>query len=200
MLRAACSSAGARCKHRWHSNSAWVTRFSAAAYPHFSQPSEVCRGSTSIQMRPASSALARRIETKHSVTIFRPLHAVEPARTFKPRIARLDTGLGRLDPPEKPGERPIQPAQGGLLTRKRPHLHIRAHRPNLGQLRRLIPVVNTGLARRPRIPTLLQRRVIKLPVGFHTRRQRDVLARRGPHPKHTRPSHDAITASHRCSI
>ncbi len=63
MLRAAISSAWARCEHRWQTNSAWVTRFSAAAYPHFSQPSEVCRGSTSIQVRPASSALARRIET-----------------------------------------------------------------------------------------------------------------------------------------
>src|ERR1700730_17747449 len=29
-------------------NSACVTLFSAAAYPHDSQPSEVCRGSTSI--------------------------------------------------------------------------------------------------------------------------------------------------------
>jgi len=49
MLRVACSSAGARYEHRWHSNSAWVMRFSAAAYPQFSRPSEVCRGSTSIQ-------------------------------------------------------------------------------------------------------------------------------------------------------
>ena len=48
---------------RGKTNSACVTLFSAAAYPHDSQPSEVCRGSTSIHVRPASSALARRIET-----------------------------------------------------------------------------------------------------------------------------------------
>ena len=65
MLRAACSSAGAECLQCRQTNSACVTQFSGGCIPHFSQPSDVCRGSrsTSIQVRPASSALARRIET-----------------------------------------------------------------------------------------------------------------------------------------
>jgi hypothetical protein len=90
-----------------------------------------------------------------AIPIFGPLHTVESARTLKPRIPCLDAGLGRLDPPEEPGERLIESAQRGLLTRKRPHRHIRARRPDLAQLRRLIPVVDAGLAVRPRIPALL---------------------------------------------
>jgi len=38
------------CPRAWQRNSAWVTRFSGAACPHFSQRSELCPGSTSIQV------------------------------------------------------------------------------------------------------------------------------------------------------
>jgi hypothetical protein len=53
---------------------------------------------------------------------------------------------------------------------------------------------------RPRIPTFLQCRVVQLAVGFHTRRQRHMLAGRGQQPEHIRASHEAITASHWCSM
>ena len=127
-----------------------------------------------------------------AVTVFGPLHTVEPRLSLESRIAGFLPGL---DPAEESGERLIQPAQRGLLTRKRPHRLIRARRPDLGQLRGLIPVVDPGLAVRPRIPAFLQCRVVQLPVRLHTRRQRDVLARRRTQPKHIRPSHDDITAS-----
>jgi len=131
-----------------------------------------------------------------AVTVLGPLHRIEPDRALKTRVARF---LAAFDAAEKPGERPIQRPQSGLLARKQPHRLIRAHGPDLGQLRRLIPVVDTGHACRPGTPALLQRRVIELAVDFHTRRQRSVLARGRAQPKHIGASHDT-TASHWCSM
>ena len=130
-----------------------------------------------------------------AVTVLGPLHRTEPGRALKTRVARF---LAAFDAAQEPGERLIQPPQSGLLARKRPHRLIRAHRPDLGQLRRLIPVVDAGLAMRPGIPALLQGRVVKLAVGFHARRQRSVLARGWAQPEHVGASHDATTA-HWCS-
>jgi hypothetical protein len=45
-----------------------------------------------------------------TVTVFGPLHAVEPVRTLESRIPRLDSRLSSLDPPEESGERPIEAA------------------------------------------------------------------------------------------
>jgi hypothetical protein len=50
--------------HLAHGEHGWrCSRFSGAAWPQHSHLLEVCRGFTSIQVRPASSALARSIET-----------------------------------------------------------------------------------------------------------------------------------------
>ena len=132
-----------------------------------------------------------------AVAVPGPLHTVKPGHTLKPRIPRC---LPRLHPTEEPSERLVQAAQRGLLTGERPHRHIRTHRPDLSQLRRLIPVADAGLAVRPRITALLQRGVVQLAVGFHTRRQGDVLTCGRAQPKHVPASHDAITASHWCSM
>jgi hypothetical protein len=51
-----------------------------------------------------------------AVSVFGPLHTVEPRLALKSRIPRLDAGPGRLDPPEEPSERLVQPAQRGLLA------------------------------------------------------------------------------------
>jgi len=135
-----------------------------------------------------------------TVTVLGPLHAAEPGLALEPGIARLDARLGRVDPPKESSKRLIESAQRGLLARKRPHRHIRAYLPDLGQLRRLVPVVNTGLTVRPGIPAFLQRGVVKLTVGFHARRQGDVLTCARAQPEHVCASHDAITASHWCSM
>ena len=134
-----------------------------------------------------------------AIAVFGPLHRVKPGLAFEPRIPRLDARFGGLHSTEEPSKRLIEPAQRGLLTGERPHRHIRTHRPDLSQLRRLIPVIDAGLAVRPRIPPLLQRGVVELAVRLHTRRQQDVLARSRSQPEHIRPPHDA-TASHWCSM
>ena len=126
-----------------------------------------------------------------AVAIFGPLHAFEPGLAFEPRIPRC---LPRLHPAEEPGECPVQPSQRRLLTGERPDRLIGAHRSDFSQLRRLIPVPDPSLSRvGPGIPTLLQRRVVKLAVRGYTRRQRHMLARCGPQPKHIRPPHSRST-------
>jgi hypothetical protein len=67
-----------------------------------------------------------------AVTIFGPLHTGEPGRALEPRKTRL---LTSFDAAGEPLKGLVQPAQRGLLTRKRPHCVIRSHRPDLGQLR-----------------------------------------------------------------
>ncbi len=126
-----------------------------------------------------------------TVTVLGPLHTVKPASAFKPWISRLPTAF---HPSEKTVESLIKPAQRGLLTRERPHRHIRASTTDLTQLGGLIPVADGGLAMRPGLPTLLQRRVVKLSMGFQTRRQSHVLARCRTHPKLVSPPH--VDASH----
>jgi hypothetical protein len=131
-----------------------------------------------------------------AIAVFRPLHRVKARFALEPGIAGF---LAGLDSPEETLKCLVEPAQCGLLTGERPHRLIRAYRPDLAQLRRLIPVEDAGFTARPRIPALLQRRVVELAVGLHTRRQRRMLPRRGPQPKHIRASHQA-TASHWCSM
>jgi hypothetical protein len=48
-----------------------------------------------------------------AVTVFRPLHTVEPGRTLKPRVASF---LAVLDSAEEPGEGLVEPSQRDLLT------------------------------------------------------------------------------------
>jgi hypothetical protein len=45
-----------------------------------------------------------------TVTVFGPLHAVEPMLALEPRISGLDSALGCLDPPEETSERPVEAA------------------------------------------------------------------------------------------
>ena len=92
-------------------------------------------------------------------------------------------------PPEETLKRPVEPAQHGLLAEKRPHRQIRAQRPDLAQLRRLIAVADAGAASPPGVAAFLQRRVVHLPMRVHTRCQRDVLTRRRTHPKLVCPPH-----------
>jgi hypothetical protein len=68
--------------------------------PTASQRSEVCRGSTSIQMRPASSALARRTETNRPqpaslVLRLSPDFAQAPLGKNCPGLFGSGTGLAR---------------------------------------------------------------------------------------------------------
>src|SRR5277367_69783 len=129
-----------------------------------------------------------------AITVFGPLHTVEPGLALKTRIPRLYTGFRCLHPAEESDERLVQPPQRRLLTGERPHSLIGAHRWHLRQLRRLIPIADPRLTGvRPRIPTLLQRRVVKLAVSVHTLRQRHMLAGGGPQPKHVRPPHNRST-------
>jgi hypothetical protein len=129
-----------------------------------------------------------------AITVFGPLQAVEPGLAFETWIPWPHTGLRCFDAAEEPGESLVQPPQRGLLTGERPHRLIRASRSHLSQLRRLIPIADpclTGV--RPSITTLLQRRVVKLAVRVHTRRQRHMLAASGSQPKHVRPPHNRST-------
>jgi hypothetical protein len=127
-----------------------------------------------------------------AVTVLGPRHAVEACLTFEAGIPRCPPSL---DATEETVERLVESAQRGLLTGKRPHRLIRAYRPDLGQLRRLVAVADAGLAVRPPIPALLQRGVVQLTMRIHARRQRDMLPRGRTQPKHIRPPHEA-TASH----
>jgi len=111
----------------------------------------------------------------------------------EPRITCL---LATFDAAKEPAKRLVQPAQRGLLTRKRPRRLIRTRRTDVGQLRVLIPVADAGVAVRPGVAPFLQCCVVELAVCFHAGRQRYVLARGRTQPKHIRPSHDTITASH----
>jgi hypothetical protein len=128
-----------------------------------------------------------------AVTVFGPLHTVESASTLEARISWCATGF---HPPEEPVEGPVEPAQRGLLGRKRPRRHILACCPNLAQLRRLIPIPNPGLAVRPPVPAFLQRSVIEFAMPIQTMLQGDVLPGGRAHPEIECPPH--ATTSHWC--
>src|SRR5215207_3716417 len=96
-----------------------------------------------------------------AVTVPGPLDTVEPARRPEPWIAGR---LARSCPPEEPGEGPVQTAQRRLLGRKRPRRHIRPDLPNLLELRRLVPVEDSGVLQPPRVPSFLQPGVVQLTV------------------------------------
>src|SRR5215218_1361695 len=122
-----------------------------------------------------------------------PFHAVEPVRWLEPRVAGC---LAGLDPPEEPGERPVQPAQRRLLGREGPHRHIRPDLPDLFELRRLVPVRHTGSPQPPGVPSFLQRGVVQLSMGRHASLQGGMLASGGPQPKPVGPSHAASHPLH----
>ena len=121
-----------------------------------------------------------------AVTVLGPLHTVEPRLAFEPRITRPRPGF---HPPKETLKGPVEPAQRGLLAGERPHRHIRAHRPDLAQLRRLIAVADASPACPPGVAAFLQRCVVQLPMPIHTRRQRDVLTRSRAQPELICPPH-----------
>ena len=87
-----------------------------------------------------------------AVAVLGPFHAVEAVRRLEPRIAGR---LAGLDPPEEPGEGPVQTAQRRLLGRERPRRHIRPDLPDLLELSRLLPVGDSescSAATRPVVP------------------------------------------------
>jgi hypothetical protein len=121
-----------------------------------------------------------------AITVLGPCDAVEPVRRLEPRIAGR---LAGAHPPEEAGEGPIQAAQGRLLGRKRPRRHIRSDRPDLLELCRLVPIGDTGSSQPPGVLSLLQGRVVQLPVRGQALSQGDMLAGGRPQPKRVRPPH-----------
>ena len=123
-----------------------------------------------------------------AITVLGPFDTVEPVRRLEPRVAGR---LAGLDPPEEPGERPVQPAQRRLLGREGPRRHIRPDLPDVLELSRLVPVGDTGSPQPPGVPSFLQGGVVQLAVGCQTLPQGDLLACGGPQPELVGPSHPA---------
>ncbi|RUP66142.1 hypothetical protein SSPNP10_19130 [Streptomyces sp. NP10] len=116
------------------------------------------------------------------------IHRVEPVHAPKARVARRVAGL---DPAEERGERLVETAQGGLLAGEGPPaLTLRVERPDLFELRRLLPVLDTRLRRVPvGVTALLQRPVVEGAVIGQHLAERDRLAHGGPHEELVRPDH-----------
>jgi len=129
------------------------------------------------------------------VTVFRPLHIEEPVRALESWIAGLRIGF---DTTEESVERPVQPTQRCLLTGERPHLEIRADRPNAFELRALGPIGDASVAVPPPVPAFLQCRIVQLPMRIKATPQCHMLPTRRPHPELVRTPH--TTTPHRCSI
>lgn len=119
--------------------------------------------SDALEVHPRSDGMP-----SSAVSVFGPLHTVEPAAALKPRITRT---LRLLYAAEEPIECFVQPTQRGLLAGERPDGHVLTFASNVGELGGLICVANANLVVRPRFPTLLQRGVIQLAMRVQTSRQ-----------------------------
>src|SRR4029077_12113666 len=100
-------------------------------------------------------------------------------------VSRLPPGL---DAPEEAVERPLQPAQRGLLGGERPAPLLGALLPNLLELGGLVTVADADPAT-PRLPALLQRGVVEGAVVPEAGVECDVLLSSGPQAELEGPPH-----------
>ncbi|MDT7793397.1 MAG: hypothetical protein QOD59_2833 [Mycobacterium sp.] len=129
-----------------------------------------------------------------AVSVFGPLHTVEPTLGLEPWKPWC---LSRLDPTEERVECPVQATQCGLLAGVRPPRNIRTCGTDVGELGGLVRVANLGLTSRPSVPALLERSVVQLPMQLRATRQRHVLTCGRTQSKLIRPPHIGTAATTR---
>src|SRR4029077_5389180 len=100
-------------------------------------------------------------------------------------VSRLPPGL---DAPEEAVERPLQPAQRGLLGGERPTPLLGALLPNLLELGGLVTVTDADPST-PRLPALLQRGVVEGAVIAEAGVEGNVLLACGPQAELEGPPH-----------
>jgi hypothetical protein len=125
-----------------------------------------------------------------AVTVFGPLHRIEPVSRLESRVAGRVAGL---DPPEERGERPVQAPQRRLLGRERPHSDIGSDLADILELSRLVPVGDALSVQTPGVMAFLEGSVVQLPVRRQAPSQSHMLAGGGPHPELVGPSHATLS-------
>ena len=130
---------------------------------------------------------ARRAIPPATIPVFRPLHCVKPAATFKPRVSRL---LPSLDTAKECSEGLIQAAQRGLLRGKRPAaLPTRIVTADVPKVSGLVDVSHTDRRFLPGNATVLQSSVVQLPMILQAVSKGGSLFGRRSNKKLTSTSH-----------